>query len=77
MENKADEPDDDDLLPEYDFKSMKKVGRGIYAARYREMRRLFQLEEDLAVVFPNDAAVNAALRDYLRLRAQAPSNTSV
>ena len=77
MENSKDEPEDDDLLPEYDFKSMKLVGRGIYAARYREAQRLFKLEKDLAIVFPNNASDNAALREYLRLTAETPANSSV
>ena len=58
--NKA--KDDDDLLPEYDFSKMKLVGRGIYAEQYRSGTNLVLLDSDVRKVFPDDEAVNEALR---------------
>ena len=53
---------DDDLRPEYDFRSMHGVVRGKYAARYRERLRVVRLAD----AFADEAAVNDALRAYLR-----------
>jgi hypothetical protein len=58
----------DELQPEYDFRALKGVVRGKYAARYRERLRVVRLAEDVADAFPDEAAVNEALRDYLRNR---------
>lgn len=58
--NKA--KDDDDLLPEYDFSKMKLVGRGIYAKQYRSGTNLVLLDSDVRKLFPDDEAVNEALR---------------
>ena len=44
----------------------KGVVRGKYAARYRKRLRIVRLAEDVASAFADEAAVNAALRDYLR-----------
>ena len=65
----AASPDDpeqaDDLQPEYNFRSLKGVVRGKYAARYRERLRVVRLADDVANAFPNEEAVNEALRAYL------------
>jgi hypothetical protein len=61
---------DDDLEPEYDFRSMRGVVRGKYAARYRERLRVVRLADDLAAAFPDEAAVNAALREFLNWRRE-------
>jgi hypothetical protein len=58
----------DELRPEYDFRSMRGVVRGKYAARYQERLRVVRLADDVAAAFPDEAAVNAALREYLRGR---------
>ena len=58
----------DDLQPEYDFRTMRGVVRGKYAARYRERLRVVRLAEDVAGAFADEAAVNQALREYLRVR---------
>jgi hypothetical protein len=63
-------PADDDLRPEYDFRSMRGVVRGKYAARYRERLRVVRLDEDVATEFADEAAVNEALREYLRRRSE-------
>jgi len=51
------------MRPEYDFRTMRGVVRGKYAARYRERLRIVRLEADVAAAFADEAAVNAALRD--------------
>lgn len=53
------------MLPEYDFASMKGGVRGKYAKRLRAGSNLVLLEPDVAAAFPNDAAVNKALRAAL------------
>ena len=62
----AREPADDDLWPEYDFRSLRGVVRGKYAARYQERLRVVRLADDVAEKFETEAAVNQALREYLR-----------
>ena len=57
---------DDDLEPEYDLRKLKGVVRGKYAERYREQVRVIRLDDDVVSAFPNAAAVNEALRVYLR-----------
>ena len=59
------DPDPGEMLPEYDFTKLKGVVRGKYASRVSSQPRTVRLVDDLALVFPNDEAVNAALRDYL------------
>ena len=58
----------DELRPEYDLKSMLKDGvRGKYAAQYCEGTNLVLLEPDVASAFPNEKAVNDALRLVMKL----------
>ena len=59
---------EDDLQPEYDFRTMRGVQRGKYTARYRERLRVVRLAEDVAGAFADEAAVNQALREYLQIR---------
>jgi len=70
MATSPDPTPDEDLQPEYDFRSMRGVVRGKYAARYRERLRVVRLADDLAAAFPDEAAVNAALREYLNWRRE-------
>lgn len=53
---------DDDLRPEYDRSSLTGGTRGKYAARYQEGTNIVVLDPDVAAAFPNDEAVNEALR---------------
>lgn len=53
------------LRTEYDFASMKGGVRGKYAKRYGEGTNIILLEPDIAEAFPNDEAVNQALRGVL------------
>lgn len=56
----------DELLPEYDFASMKGGVRGKYAARLKKGSNLVVLEPDVASAFPTDASANEALRAVLK-----------
>jgi hypothetical protein len=58
----------DEMRPEYDFRALRGVVRGKYAARFRERLRVVRLADDLAASFTNEAEVNAALREYLSWR---------
>jgi hypothetical protein len=55
-----------EMRAEYDF---SKGVRGKYAARFAKGTNLVLLAPDLAEKFPNAAAVNKALRAYLKLRS--------
>jgi hypothetical protein len=58
----------DELRPEYDLKKLFKTGvRGKYVERYREGTNVVLLEPDVAKVFSNSRAVNAALRLVIQL----------
>jgi len=59
---------DDEMRPDYDFRTMRGVVRGKYAARYRERLRIVRLAEDVGAAFADEVAVNEALRNYLRSR---------
>ncbi|MBD1869827.1 hypothetical protein H6F95_21485 [Cyanobacteria bacterium FACHB-471] len=56
---------DDELRPEYDFTQMK--GGGKYVERYRSGTNLVLLDPDVAQAFPNDVAVNEALRLLIQI----------
>jgi hypothetical protein len=63
--NKIDKKLKAEILPEYDFASMKGGVRGKYAGKYQAGTNLVLLEPELARAFPTDAAVNQALRAIL------------
>jgi hypothetical protein len=59
----------DELRPEYDMKSLLKGGvRGKYTARYRMGTNLVLLEPEVARAFPNEKAVNDALKLVMKLK---------
>lgn len=59
---------EDDLRPEYDLAVLlQSATRGKYAARYRAGTNVALLEPDVAAAFPDDEAVNEALRLVMRL----------
>ena len=59
---------DDELRPEYDLSRLLEGGvRGKYAERYRQGTNLVLLAPDVAEVFPDEEAVNEALRLVIRL----------
>jgi hypothetical protein len=58
----------DELRPEYDMKSLLKDGvRGKYATRYNAGTNLVLLEPEVAKAFPNEKAVNDALKLVIKL----------
>lgn len=59
----------DELLPEYDFKSMPGGERGKFAAAYRQGTNLVRLDQDVAAAFTTEESVNEALRAVLRAAA--------
>jgi hypothetical protein len=68
MKNKYTSEMDDELRPEYDLQELLKDGvRGKYAERYRAGTNLVLLDPDVAKAFPNEAAVNEALRLVIQL----------
>jgi hypothetical protein len=61
MKKKIDELSDK-MRPEYDFRKLKFVGRGIYAERFRAGTNVVLLDPDVRAAFPDDESVNEALR---------------
>ena len=59
MKKATTNPQDSDLLDEYDF---SKGVRGKYAQRYQEGTNIVRLDDDVAKIFPDAKSVNAALR---------------
>lgn len=56
---------DNRMRREYDFATMQGGIRGKYSKRYSEGTNIVLLEPDVAEAFPNDEAVNQALRGVL------------
>jgi hypothetical protein len=56
---------DDEMRDEYDFRSLEGIVRGKYAAGYTERRVMVGLDPDVAAAFPDEQAVNSALRQFL------------
>ena len=57
----------DELRSEYTDAEMKSMVRGMYAERLGKTVSLVRLDPDVALAFPNAAAVNKALRFLLRV----------
>lgn len=68
---------EDELRPEYDFAQMKGGVRGKYIEQYRSGTNLVLLDPDVAQAFPNDVAVNEALRLLMQVAQRQQSNTAV
>ena len=64
---------DGETRPEYDFHKLDGVVRGKYANAYKEHLRIVRLADDVASSFPTEAAVNNALREYLRVHSSVPN----
>ena len=62
----------DELRPAYKRSDFGEMVRGKYANRIKEETNVVLLEPDIAKAFPNDEAVNKALR-YLLEIAEASS----
>ncbi|MFA4911019.1 MAG: hypothetical protein WC649_08260 [Desulfobacteria bacterium] len=68
MNKKSKDDKSDDLRPEYDLRELLKDGvQGKYADRFQEGTNLVLLDSDVAEAFPNDEAVNEALRLVIKL----------
>ena len=57
----------DELRPEYDETMLKGGIRGKYAKQYAAGTNIVRLEPDIAAAFPNEEAVNEALRFALKV----------
>lgn len=56
-----------ELRPEYKRSDFGEIVRGKYANRIKEESNVVLLEPDIAQAFPNDEAVNKALRYLLEI----------
>ncbi len=56
-----------ELRPEYDFAKLKGGVRGKYAKRFHQGTNLVLLSPDVAEYFPNEGAVNTALRSLVSI----------
>jgi hypothetical protein len=72
---KDDSESDDELLPEYDLKSLRvrKMGSG----RKSFGSAIVRLEPDVAEMFPSADAVNEALRLLIQIAQRQPAKDSV
>jgi hypothetical protein len=77
METSPDEGEtlNDELRQDYDFRSLRGVVRGKFATQYPEQLRVVRLADDVAEAFADEAAVDNALREYLRARPTEPNQT--
>lgn len=57
----------DELRPEYDETLLKNGARGKYAEQYAAGTNIVCLAPDVVAAFPNEEAVNEALRFVLRI----------
>lgn len=57
-----DSDDQGELREEYDLSKLQRVGRGVYAERFRQGTNLILLDPDIAPYFPDAKTVNDALR---------------
>jgi hypothetical protein len=73
---KANRKPADDLRPEYKRSDFGTLVRGKYAQRAAEGTNVVMLEPKVAKAFPNDRAVNNALRGLLRARKRPARRTS-
>ncbi|MBI4028281.1 MAG: hypothetical protein HY360_25065 [Verrucomicrobia bacterium] len=62
MKKKLETKLNDDLRPAYDLSTLKDGVRGKYAQRFKAGTTLFLLSPDVAKYFPDDQAVNSALK---------------
>ena len=77
MKKEVENEMEDELCPEYDFAQMQGGLRGKYVERYRTGTNLVLLDPDIAQAFPNDDAVNNALRLLIQIAQRQQTNTSI
>lgn len=68
---KARKTDADELRPEYKRSDFGELVRGKYAARIAESSNVVVLEPEVARAFPNERAVNTALRSLIDIARAA------
>jgi hypothetical protein len=61
--------------PSYKRSDFKKIERGKYAARMRASTNVIVLDPEVAKVFPNNDAVNNALRGLIEVAARASAKS--
>ena len=66
----------DDLRSEYQRSDFGQLVRGKYAKRVSEISNVVVLEPQVAKAFPNDRAVNKALRGLIRGRRSSARPTT-
>lgn len=66
----------DELRPEYKRSDFGTLVRGKYAYRVAEATNIVVLEPRVARAFPNDSAVNEALKELLRSRRSGARPTA-
>ena len=66
----------DDLRSEYQRSDFGQLVRGKYAQRVSEISNVVVLEPQVAKAFPNDRAVNKALRGLIRGRRSSARQTT-
>ena len=64
----------DELRPEYTEEEMKNMVRGKYAGRISRTVTTVRLEPDVALAFPDAAAINEALRFLIRVTKENASS---
>jgi hypothetical protein len=77
MKKEIDSEMEDELRPEYDFSKMNGGVRGKYTQKSRAGTNLVLLDADVAQAFPNDEAVNQALRMLIQIAQRQQSNIIV
>jgi hypothetical protein len=63
----------DEVRPEYQRSDFGKLVRGKYVARLKARSNVVLLDPEVAELFPNAAAVNAALRSLAEVAKRAES----
>ncbi|QLE55128.1 hypothetical protein [Nostoc sp. TCL26-01] len=77
MKKEVENEMEDELSTEYDFAQMQGGVRGKYVERYRTGTNLVLLDPDVAQAFPNDAAVNEALRLLIQIAQRQQPSTAM
>ena len=67
MNKEIDSEIEDELRSEYDFSNLSGGTRGKYVERYEKGTNLVLLAPDVAQAFPNEDAVNEALRLLIQI----------
>lgn len=77
MNKEVENEMEDELRSEYDFSQMKGGVRGKYVERYRAGTNVVLLDPDVAQAFPNEIAVNDALRMLIKVAQRQQRNNDV